>query len=40
MVVVVVLHDSFRGIEGIEELYGDTTAGPRPKVWTRGQKWK
>jgi len=23
-----------------EELYGDLTIGPRPKVWTRGQKWK
>jgi len=22
---------------GIEELYGDPTVGPRPKVWTRGQ---
>jgi len=24
----------------VEELHGDLTAGPRPKVWTRGQKWK
>jgi len=24
--------------EGVEELYGDLTVGPRPKVWTRGQK--
>jgi len=25
---------------GVEELYGDPTIGPRPKFWTRGQKWK
>jgi len=25
---------------GVEELHGDLTVGPRPKVWTRGQKWK
>jgi len=25
---------------GVEELYGDPTVGPRPKVWIRGQKWK
>jgi len=25
---------------GVEELYGDPTVGSRPKVWTRGQKWK
>jgi len=25
---------------GVEELHGDPTVGPRPKVWTRGQKWK
>jgi len=25
---------------GVEELPGDPTVGPRPKVWTRGQKWK
>jgi len=25
---------------GVEELNGDPTVGPRPKVWTRGQKWK
>jgi len=24
----------------VEELYGDPTVGPHPKVWTRGQKWK
>jgi len=24
----------------VEKLYGDPTVGPRPKVWTRGQKWK
>jgi len=23
----------------VEELRGDPTVGPRPKVWTRGQKW-
>jgi len=22
---------------GVEELYGDPTVGPQPKVWTRGQ---
>jgi len=25
---------------GVEELHGDPTAEPRPKVWTRGKKWK
>jgi len=25
---------------GVEELHGDPTVGPRPKVWTRGQKCK
>jgi len=25
---------------GVEELYGDPAFGPRPKAWTRGQKWK
>jgi len=25
---------------GEEEFQGDPTVGPRPKVWTRGQKWK
>jgi len=25
---------------GVEELHGDPTVGPHPKVWTRGQKWK
>jgi len=25
---------------GVEELHGDPTVGPRPKVWTRGKKWK
>jgi len=25
---------------GVEELHGDPTVGPRPKVWTRSQKWK
>jgi len=24
--------------EGEEELHGDLAVGPRPKVWTRGQK--
>jgi len=23
---------------GVEELHGDRKVGPRPKVWTRGQK--
>jgi len=26
--------------EGAEEFPGDPTVEPRPKVWTRGQKWK
>jgi len=26
--------------EGMEELHGGPTVGPRPKVCTRGQKWK
>jgi len=25
---------------GVEELHGDPTVRPLPKVWTRGQKWK
>jgi len=25
---------------GVEELHGDPTVGPHPKVWTRGQNWK
>jgi len=25
---------------GADEFCGDPTVGPRPKVWTRGQKWK
>jgi len=25
---------------GVEEFHGDSTVGPRPKVWTEGQKWK
>jgi len=25
---------------GVEEHHGDPTAGPRPKVWNRSQKWK
>jgi len=25
---------------GVEELHGDPTVGPLPKIWTRGQKWK
>jgi len=25
---------------GVEELHGDPTVGPRPKVRTRGHKWK
>jgi len=25
---------------GVEELHGNPTVGPRPKVWTKGQKWK
>jgi len=25
---------------GVEKLHGDPTVGPRPKVRTRGQKWK
>jgi len=24
----------------MDELHGDPTVGPLPKVWTRGQKWK
>jgi len=27
-------------VGGVEELHGDPTVEPRPKVWTRGQKWK
>jgi len=26
--------------KNVEELHGDPTVGPRPKVRTRGQKWK
>jgi len=26
--------------EGVEELHGDPTVGPRLKIWTRGQKRK
>jgi len=25
---------------GVEKLHRDPTVRPRPKVWTRGQKWK
>jgi len=25
---------------GVDKLHGDPTVGPRPKVWTRGQKQK
>jgi len=25
---------------GVEKLHRDPTVGPRPKVWTRGKKWK
>jgi len=25
---------------GVEELHGDPSVGPCPKVWTRGQKWR
>jgi len=25
---------------GAEELRGDPTVGPRPKVWTKDQRWK
>jgi len=25
---------------GVEKLHGDPTVETRPKVWTRGQKWK
>jgi len=24
---------------GVEKLHGDPTVGPRPKVWTKVQKW-
>ena len=34
MTVVVVLPDPFRGDGGAEELRGDPTVGPHPKVWT------
>jgi len=27
-------------VGSVEELHGDTSVWPRPKVWTRGQKWK
>jgi len=32
--------DFIQSFIGVEELHGDPTVGPRPKVWTRGQKWK
>jgi len=34
--VVVVVLPSRDGV--VEELHGDSTVGPRPKVWTRSQK--
>jgi len=45
IVVVVVLPDPFRGAPTPRKgsgstSTGDPTVGPRPKVWTRGQKWK
>jgi len=39
LMVVAVLPDSFGGMEE-EELLGDPTVGPRPKVWTRDQRLK
>jgi len=27
-------------VGSVEELHGDPAVWPRPKVWTRGQKWK
>jgi len=38
--VLVVLLDPFRGMEGVEELHSDPTATLPPKVWTRDQIWK
>jgi len=38
--LVVVLPDPLPMDGNVEELHGDTTVEPRPKVWTRGQKWK
>jgi len=35
-----VLPDPFPRDGGVEKLCGDPTVGPRPKVWTRGQKWR
>jgi len=26
--------------DGAEELHGNSTVGPHPKVWTKGQIWK
>jgi len=40
------LHSAIRtlprdgGPWGREKNLGDPTARPRPKIWTRGQKWK
>jgi len=28
------------GDGNVEKLHGDSTVGQRPKVWTRGKKWK
>jgi len=28
------------GDGGVKKLHGDPKVGPRPKIWTRGQKWK
>jgi len=36
LVVVVVLLNPFREMGA----WRNSTDGPRPKVWTRGQKWK
>jgi len=30
----------FPRVGGTEEFHEDPTVGPRPKVWTRGLKWK
>jgi len=39
--LVLVLPNPFRrGGGSVEKLHGDPTVGPRPKVWTRDQKWK
>jgi len=37
--IMVVLPDSTDEYEP-KELRGDPTIGPRPKVWTRDQRWK